>query len=104
METPRPIEVRAVLYEDRGVWVAQCLEYDIAAFSESLRGLPKAFSRTVAAYLSANADQGRAGLEGIPPAPPRFVAMYEGSDLDLSSRGASGEPIVKADLRVAEAA
>ena len=100
----QPIDVRAVLYEDGGVWVAQCIEYDIAAFAETLSALPRAFERAVAANLSANADIGRKGLEGIPPAPKRFAALYEGSFLDVKPRSGEKGSTLHVDLRVSEAA
>ena len=102
----KPIDVRAVLFEDRGVWVAQCVEYDIAAFAASLPELPRAFERAVAANLCANADLGRDGLDGVPPAPERFERLYEEADLGVTPRrsqpGSSSG--VNVDLRVSEPA
>ena len=103
MSAEQPLKVRAVVFEDGGVWVAQGVDYDIAAFAPTLGALPKAFTRAVGANLCANADLGREGLDGIPPAPKRFAALFKGADYTLSPRGGMAGP-VKADLRVAQAA
>ncbi len=71
------ISVRVVFFQEDETWVAQCLEYDIAAFAKRMRDLPKAFNRAIAANVCANHDMGREGLEGIPPAPQRYRRMVK---------------------------
>jgi len=71
----KQIEVRVVCYKGEGPWVAQCVEHDIAAFSRSVKDLPTAIKRAIAANVCVNHDLGREGLEGIPRAPERFAEM-----------------------------
>lgn len=94
--------IGVVAYTDGDLWVAQCVEYDIAARADSLPKLPKAFGRALAANLSVNADLGREGFEGIGPAPAHFRTMFDGADIDLTPRTA-GTP-VSPHFRVAEPA
>jgi hypothetical protein len=100
------VEVNVVAFEEGGVWVAQCLEYDIAAFAKSLTELPRALERAVAANLCANADLGRVALEGIPSAPAHYRELFERAELDLKPTKPAPHrlPVKIRDLRVAEAA
>ena len=106
MPTEQPLKMRAVAFEDGGLWVAQCIDHDIAAFAPSLPELPKALMRAVGANLCANADLGREGLEGIPPAPKRFAALFKRADYSLSPTGPLGAErgLPDADLRIVQAA
>ncbi len=74
---PKKIEVHVVFFQEEGTWVAQCVEYDIAAFASTLAALPRAFERAVAANVCANADMHRDPLTGIPKAPSRYRDMFE---------------------------
>lgn len=102
------IEVSVVAFQQGALWVAQCVEYDIAAFAKTLPELPRALERAVAANLCANADLGREVLDGVPPAPERFRQMFESSSFDLRPTAkapqARKQPVRIRDLRVAEAA
>ena len=80
------IEVRVVFYKDENAWVAQCVEHDIAAFARTLKDLPRAIDRAIAANVCVNHDLGREGLDGIPEAPKRFLEMIEpGMKIDFGS-------------------
>ena len=78
------IQISAVAYHGNGVWVAQCLEYDIAAFASSAADLPRALDRAVAENLCVNVHLGRDGLDGIDPAPQHFRDMFEGETLPIA--------------------
>lgn len=102
------IEVNVVAFQEGDLWVAQCVEYDIAAFAKSLPELPRAFERAVAANLCANADLGRRDLESVPVSPPHFKAMFDAAQLDVkpTEKPTAGQrlPVTVRHLRVAEAA
>ena len=104
------IEVNAVAFQQGDLWVAQCVEYDIAAFAKSLPDLPRALKRALAANLCVNADLKRTGLESIPAAPERFRLMFKTAKINIRPTEESAADFVPAshvqvrDLRVAEAA
>jgi hypothetical protein len=77
------IEVNVVAFQEGDLWVAQCVEYDIAAFTKNMLELPSAFERAVAANICANADLGREGLDGIPAAPDRYRGLLERAKMFL---------------------
>src|ERR1700733_2304681 len=71
------IKLNVVVYEDGDLWVAQAIEFDIAARADKPSKLPRAFERALVANLSINHELGRVGLERIAPAPPEFRDMFE---------------------------
>lgn len=79
----RSIEIKVVAYQKGNAWIAQCVEYDIYAHSESLPKLSLALERAVLANVCINAELGRKGLDGIPPAPQRFLDMFQGAHLHV---------------------
>ncbi len=100
------IDVVAFMDHD-GRWVAQGIQYDIAASAKSPSGLRKAFIRTLSANLVMNAKLGREGLDGIPPAPERFRALFEEAEEQLVSVSHETETRRipdKIDMRLVEAA
>jgi len=79
-------DVRVLFYRSGDTWIAQCIEYDIAAFASTIEALPRAFERAVAANACANRDLGRQGLDGIESAPAPFRELAERSPFRLEPR------------------
>jgi|ERR1700722_5974059 len=105
-QTMPRIKVSVVAFQEGDLWVAQCVEYDIAAHAPALPKLPEAFEKAIAENLCINAELGRQGLDGIPAAPPRFRKLFK-SGLELKTpRRAPASDVGKVEigrLRVAEA-
>ena len=102
MET---IELNVVVFEDGDIWVAQGIEFDIAARANKTSELPRAFERALVANLATNHALGHA-LNRIPPAPQRYWELFEKAQFDLKNRGPSFAPpegIKIGDVRLAEA-
>lgn len=100
------IEVNVVAFQEGDVWVAQCVEYDIAAFAKNILDLPKAFERALAANVCANADLGRKAFDGIPQAPGRFRELFENAKFNVTPTQkavAASTPVRVRDLRLAAA-
>ena len=53
-------------------WVAQCLEYDIAAQGVTIREAMAAFERTFVGQLVVDVAHKKMPLEGIRPAPKKY--------------------------------
>jgi len=81
------MQLRVILFEEEGNWVAQCLDVDIAAQAETLTDLPHEFERIVLSRLAVDAALKRKPFEGLSPAPPKFFEMYERAKYELQ-----GEP------------
>jgi hypothetical protein len=101
------IEVNVVVFEDGDLWVAQGIEFDIAARADKASKLPRAFERALVANLATNHALGRDALDKIPPAPQRYRELFDKAQFDLKNRGrsiASPEGIKIGDFRLAEPA
>jgi hypothetical protein len=95
--------VNVLAFREGELWVAQCIEYDISARSDTLEGAMTAFRRAFAANLAANRELGRSALDGVPGAPQRYQKTFE-SAKPVQENTPGGRPVAVADLRVAEAA
>jgi hypothetical protein len=71
------LKIRAVLFQEEGWWVAQCLEYDIAAQARDQSDVLYELERILAGRCLLSASKGRLPFEGLPRAPRRYWVMYE---------------------------
>lgn len=87
-----PITVTAVVFQREGLWIAQCLEYDIVSFAETLDDLRHRLLGQLGAVAALDKQEGRTPFEGFKRAPEKYWRIYE----DLKARV---EPIkLKASL------
>ena len=100
------IEINVVAYQKGNAWIAQCVEYDIYAHSESLPKLSLALERALLAKVCINAELGRKDLDGFPPAPQRFLDMFQSAHLHVhTTRFDASVPVgnvIVRDLRNAD--
>lgn len=74
-------KLNVLFIKDNECWVAQCLQYDIAAQGDTISDAKAAFEYAIAAEASF-LDECGDGLDAIPSAPKFFWDMYEkGSEL-----------------------
>jgi hypothetical protein len=74
-ETPpnrQPFFVSVLLHKDGNAWVAQCLEYDLAAQAPSVDEAKKRFMRTLTQQIVADLVDGNDPLSKLPQAPLRY--------------------------------
>ena len=76
---PTTLHVSVLIMREGDHWVAQCLEYDIAAQATSLDALKHAFARTFAGQIAVDLHHKRLPLQGIPQAPRRYFDLFEGA-------------------------
>ncbi len=69
--------IRVVVFQDSGVWVAQCLEYDICAQAGDLDTLHGRLEVAVNAERAAREHLGEGSFSGLDKAPDRFFLMWE---------------------------
>lgn len=67
---------RAVIFFDRGWWVAQCLEVDLCVSAKTRDALPKKLARQLRGQAALDASRGRRPFEMLPKAPEKFWRMY----------------------------
>lgn len=71
------IKIRAVLFQEEDWWVAQCLDYDIAAQARTRDDLLYELERVLVGHLVISAEKGLRPFERLPRAPRRYWVMYE---------------------------
>ena len=75
--------IRAVILQQAGWWVAQCLEYDFAAVSKILEDFPELLQEAVTAQITISLERGIQPFHGFSPAPRRFWVMFEEAQTQL---------------------
>ena len=64
--------LRVLLLKEDGGWVAQCLEYDIAARGDSIDEALISFRDTLLGQVELDSQRGREPFAGKKPAPPWY--------------------------------
>jgi hypothetical protein len=68
--------IRVIMFEEGGLWVAQCLEHDIAAQAENVDTLHARLNATLKAEYNESMERHGKPFAGIDPAPERFQRMW----------------------------
>ena len=69
--------IRVIVFQDEGLWVAQCLEYDIGAQAQDVDTLMSRLEVTFNTELKESLARHGKPLAGIAPAPERFHRMWD---------------------------
>ncbi len=69
--------IRVIVFQDGGLWVAQCLEYDIGAQAQDVDTLMSRFEVTFKTELKESMVRHGKPLAGIDRAPERFHRMWD---------------------------
>jgi|ERR1700693_1201710 len=69
--------IRVLLINENGPWVAQGLDYDIAAQGRTIQEAMKAFQQTLLAQIRADLSKGRNPLQDFEHAPDMYWSAYE---------------------------
>ncbi len=82
-----------VLFEDRGWWVAQCLERNLATASQDPRDLPNKLKAVLQVQIEADRKAGVEPFASLPQAPRRFWRMFQDAEPWLLDANAAELPI-----------
>jgi hypothetical protein len=69
--------VSVLLLREEDGWVAQCLEYDVAAQGKTITQVKTAFERTFVGQILVDVKAGRQPLEGVGQAPGFYWEKFE---------------------------
>jgi len=110
MITIGPNSLSVIVFQRENWWVAQCLEYDIAAQTQELPNLPYEFSRLLIGRMVVSKEIGLDPFEAVPAAPQLYWEMFEHAKMRMVMdkvpfRGPTGMhyPPPIQDLRLAHA-
>lgn len=68
--------IHVVVFEDRGWWVAQCLEYDLCTSSKNLKDLPGKIAKQLRLQVALDRKKGRQPFEDLPRSPQKFWDLH----------------------------
>jgi hypothetical protein len=68
--------LKAVIFFDRGWWVAQCLDYDICVSAKSRERLPRKLLRRLQSRAGFDLSRGLSPFQNASKAPDKFWTMY----------------------------
>lgn len=77
--------LHVVLCQERGEYLVQCIEHDIAATGPTIEEAKKAFAQTIIRHVLAARQFGVTLFEGLPEAPAKYREIW-------SNRIAAGSP------------
>lgn len=81
-----------VLFKDRGWWVAQCLERNLATASHDPRDLPGKLEAVLKVQIEADQEAGIEPFSALPQAPRRFWQMFQAAEPWHLAEGATEPP------------
>lgn len=73
----QPIILNALVFQEEGMWVAQCLEHDLVSCAETLQELPATLERQVRDVVAADLAAGQQPFAAFKPAPSRFWTLFD---------------------------
>jgi hypothetical protein len=76
----RPHVFHVVFFRDRGWWVAQCLERNLATASKDSRDLPRQLEVIFKVQVEADREAGIEPFSTFPQAPRRFWRMFQSAE------------------------
>jgi len=68
--------IRVVVFESRGRWIAQCLDYDLCTSAAERERLPRQILSQLRAQIALDLKHGREPFHGLSSAPPKYWEMY----------------------------
>jgi hypothetical protein len=96
------ITINAVVFQRDGLWIAQCLEYDLVSFAEELEELPEELMHQIQAVVSFDLESGRKPFVDYAKAPTKYWEMFEKArEESHASELVSSLPQVEAHLVLA---
>jgi hypothetical protein len=72
-----PVVINAILLEEDGMWVAQCLEFNFVSFAATLDELPRTFMQQIEDQVAADLEAGQSPFFGYKRAPQKYWDMFE---------------------------
>jgi hypothetical protein len=78
-------DVSVLLVREDNRWVAQCLEYDVAAQADTIPEVKNAFERAFACQVAVDVCHGHEPMQNVPKAPKFYHEWFEKAEV-LSDR------------------
>lgn len=90
------LSIRAVVFQDSGRWIAQCLEYDLCTSAKDRKELTRKLVSQLRLQIVLDLSRGKRPFQDFPRAPQRFWEMYSGTPEEvLQIRGSWIENLLR---------
>jgi hypothetical protein len=73
------LSIRAVVFQESGRWIAQCLEYDLCTSARDRRELTRKLVSQLRLQIILDLSKGNKPFHALPRAPQRFWDLYSSS-------------------------
>ncbi len=95
-------QIRAIIFQENGVWVGQCIEYDICAQGNNLADLTKRLLSTICYECERSVRRNGSPFAGIAPAPAHFEEMWghKAGDFTPADDAATQRVICRGDGKI----
>jgi hypothetical protein len=90
--------IRAVIFQDGNIWVAQCLEYDIGAQAPDPETVRLRLEAAIEIERRTSIEVHGSEFAGIDPAPTRFFRMWESESRTLRTRSERNSDTLSVNL------
>ncbi len=100
--TVNQLKLRVLLLKDGEFWVAQCLEFDLAAQGSTIAEAQQSFVRTFVMQALVDSQAGKQPFADFKPAPAWYAMRYDEAQEQEFARPLSLDPAVSAFRAVAE--
>src|ERR1700761_7213221 len=80
MPRKHTFSVSVLIFKGQHSWVAQCLEYDIAAQGTTISEATLAFEQTFAGQVVVDIHNNRQPLEGVSQAPQHYWHVFQAAE------------------------
>jgi hypothetical protein len=71
------ITINAVAFQEDGMWVAQCLEFNFVSFAPTKEELTETLLCQILDQVELDQEDGHEPFHGFRPAPPEYWSMFE---------------------------
>jgi hypothetical protein len=105
MSTDNTSRLRILLFTEQDIWVAQCLDFDIAAQGKDISNALDSLERVFVGQMILDQKRGRKPLERISPAPEKYWNRFEkGTPIEKEKKfrlPGQLEPAIANNMRIA---
>jgi hypothetical protein len=70
------LSIRALVFQEGGRWVAQCLEYDLCTSAKDRHELSRKLASQLRLQIMLDLAKGNEPFQGLPRAPQKFWDLY----------------------------
>jgi hypothetical protein len=96
-------QIRTVVFREEDLYIAQCIDFDIATQAPDIDTLLDRLELTVEAECALSSDRGEEPFSRIPPAPNYFHKLWEKGSFQITRLNVPFDA-VKIDAKFAKAA